>query len=762
MLTAWAVTAAASALAGIVVARARLATRAAGASDGAATAGHANAAARIALADLALARGAVGAARLLPTAEAITCGTVPDAVTAAMRPGAEGPLADAVAALARHGTPFTSAMAEDAPGPGRIVAGTLDGGHLTLFVLPEAVESAAAPVDAAARIKDLIAGGPFPAWVERSGDKAAERLWSNAAYARCVGTAAETDGPAPRGADPLLDANAMTQLGAAKADGPVFERVQTIVGGERRHLDVAAELRDGTLAALAVDVTDTVSALTVSARALESHAATFDLLATAIAIYGPDRRLVFHNAAFQRLFELPAAFLEQTPAEDQVLDRLRAERRLPETADFRAWKRDQLKGYETRESFERWWHLPDGQSLRVIANPGADGGVTYVYENVTQQLALERQYNALSQVQAETIDNLGEGVASFGPDGLLRLANPAFWSLTGTPQAELGEHVNTIAAAAPAEEGAIWAALTERVTGLTDHRTSTAGRIERDTGRTLDYAFLPLPDGSTLATFVDVTDTVNVAKALKDRNNALVEADRLKNAFIEHVSYELRSPLNSIIGFTQLLTRPEFGELSAKQREYASFVLTSSEALLVIIDGVLDLASIDAGVMELTIGPVDVAATLRQVLDGLKDRLQEAAIQVELDLASDAKSFAGDETRVRQVLFNLVSNAVTHSPSGGTVTVTARRDGDFVALSVRDRGPGISEDKAEAVFERFNTTGARGRRRGVGLGLSLVKSFVELHGGTVAVAPTGGTGAELVVRFPREQAGATTPLMDAA
>jgi signal transduction histidine kinase len=268
----------------------------------------------------------------------------------------------------------------------------------------------------------------------------------------------------------------------------------------------------------------------------------------------------------------------------------------------------------------------------------------------------------------------------------------------------------------------------------------------------LDYAFSPLPDGSTLATVADVTDSVNVARALRDRNTALEEADRLKNAFIEHVSYELRSPLNTIIGFTQLLTRPETGALTEKQREYADYISASSEALLVIIDGVLDLATIDAGIMELSVEPVDVDGTLRQVLDGLKDRIAEASLEIRTEIADDAATFEADAQRVRQVLFNLVSNAVSHSPPEGVITIAARRDGEFVALSVRDRGPGIAEDRVEAVFERFHTAGAPGRRGGVGLGLSLVKGFVELHGGTVEVAHVEGPGAELVVRFPRRQA----------
>lgn len=724
-MLAWTLTAAVAGVAAAVCAGFGIAARRAAVGDEAR--GHAEA--RAALLEAALAHGATGALRLSPGGEPLAVGTLPSVVLDGAR--GIGDLAPRLSALAA-GTPFQSAL----PGPLRVV-GTLEGGHPTVFVAPP--EAVTGGTLVAERLTALLAGAPHPAWIETDGG---DRVWTNAAYARAVGVGS-TDAATVTG-EPLLDANAAAQLSRS---GTSAERVATVVRGVRRLLDVASERRDGTVAALAVDVTEAQQALSDKARTLESHAATFDRLATAIAIYGPDRRLAFHNAAFSTLWGLPASFLETTPPEERVLDRLRAERRLPETADFKAWKRDQLKGYETREGFERWWYLPDGQTLRVIANPGSDGGVTYIYENVTEQLALERRYNALSRVQAETIDNLGEGVASFGPDGLLRLANPAFWTLTGLDPAEVGDHVRALAARAT-EAPEAWAALALHVTGLTDHRTAVRGRVECN-ARVLDYAFSPLPDGSTLATFADVTDTVNIARALMERNEALVEADRLKNAFIQHVSYELRSPLNVILGFAQLLTRPETGALSPKQREYADYITTSSEALQVIIDGILDLTSIDAGIMELSVGTVDVGATVREALHGLKDRVAEGALDVKLDIAADAETFEGDRKRVVQVFFNLLSNAVSHSPRGGTVVVCSRADGDFVAISVRDHGPGIPREKAEAIFERFMTGGAGGRRGGVGLGLSIVKSFVELHGGSVSVAPVTGAGAELVVRFPR-------------
>ncbi|MEM9223268.1 MAG: ATP-binding protein [Pseudomonadota bacterium] len=730
-MTAWLLAAAALLVASALLVRMGLVARAAKADAKDADLSKA----RQALADAALRGGAVGAIARTPEGEVLKVGRVPKALEDGFLGAGE---AASIAKDLQNGEVFRLPL-KDGEG---VAASRYDGPLPAVFL--ESTGPQRASADTAARLERLVAGAPHAAWVEGVDGT---RLWENAAYAKAVGAPSHPSG-AP---EPLLDANAAAQV-AGQADGGFREQVATIVGGERRVLDVVAERVDGALAAMALDVTDVANALSGKDRALQSHAVTLDRLGTAIAIFGPDRRLAFHNAAFGTLFQLPTAFLEQSPPEERVLDRLRADRRLPETADFKAWKREQLKGYETREGFESWWHLPDGQTLRVVANPGSDGGVTYVYENVTEQLALERRYNALSRTQGETIDNLGEGVASFGPDGLLRLANPAFWALSGVSSAEVGTHVRTLAVGAPEETAMVWAALTQQVTGLTDHRTAIHDRLERADQRVLDYAFSPLPDGSTLATFADITDSVNVERALTERNTALEAADRLKNAFIEHISYELRSPLNTIIGFTQLLNRAETGPLTDRQREYANYITTSSEALLVIIDGILDLATIDAGIMELSLAPVDVAKSVHHVLDGLKDRIAEAAIDIELSVDPDAGVFEGDVQRVRQVLFNLLSNALSHSPQGGCISISSRREGDTVAIAVRDRGSGIAAENKEAIFERFMTTGAQGRRGGVGLGLSLVRSFVGLHGGSVDVATVDGPGAQVVVRFPRHAA----------
>jgi signal transduction histidine kinase len=273
-------------------------------------------------------------------------------------------------------------------------------------------------------------------------------------------------------------------------------------------------------------------------------------------------------------------------------------------------------------------------------------------------------------------------------------------------------------------------------------------RIERVDGSVIDLATLPLPDGATLVTFQDVTDSVHVERALRERNQALVAADELKIDFVHHVSYELRSPLTNIIGFADFLDNPTTGPLTSRQREYLGYITVSTKALLAIINDILDLATIDAGAMTLNLGSVDIRKTMEGAAEGIQDRLVKDGIALDIRAPADVGSFVGDERRIRQILFNLLSNAVGFSPAGSTVTLAATRRRDAVIFSVTDSGPGIPTELRDKVFDLFQTNSLGSRHRGVGLGLSIVRSFVELHGGAVRIDSMVGRGTTVICTFP--------------
>jgi signal transduction histidine kinase len=255
-----------------------------------------------------------------------------------------------------------------------------------------------------------------------------------------------------------------------------------------------------------------------------------------------------------------------------------------------------------------------------------------------------------------------------------------------------------------------------------------------------------------MLTFQDITDTENVERALRERNEALQAADQMKVDFVHHVSYELRSPLTTIIGFAHLLTDPTTGPLMPKQSEYLNYITTSTNSLFALINNILDLATIDAGAMTLELGPVDIRKTIEAAAEGIQDRLATDRIELKVDIDPNIGNFVGDQRRVVQVLYNLLANAVGFSPQDATVGLSARRTEHNVIFTVTDSGPGIPPDVKDKVFDWFESHSNGSKHRGAGLGLSLVKSFVELHGGKVDFNSIVGEGTTVTCNFPIDQA----------
>ena len=530
-------------------------------------------------------------------------------------------------------------------------------------------------------------------------------------------------------------------------------RAAVTVAGTRCSFDVVDVPLAGGSAGIGWDATEVETLRGEIARTVEAHRRTLDQLPTR----GRDLRRRPQARLLQRRLPHavgPRAARSSTSirAISAVLDRLRASRRLPEQQDFRSWKAQLHGAYRATEPQAFVWHLPDLRTLRVVTTPNPDGGVTYLFDDVTERLNLERRFDALIRVQRETLDNLSEAVAVFGSDGRVRLFNPEFATMWGLAPTALDQHPHIEAVIAScralhAERSDLAGAADRGHSARRPHAAHAAHRPRNDNS-VVDCGTVPLPDGATLVTFHDVTASVNVERVLTERNEALMQADAIKIDFVQHVSYELRSPLTNIIGFTHFLGDPQTGPLSDKQQEYLGYITASSNALLAIIDNILDLASIGAGAMQLELEPVDIRATMHAAAEGVQDRLVKNNIRLDIKAPPDIGTFVADEQRIRQILFNLLANAVGFSPPGETVVLTALRAAESVIFAVSDHGPGISSERKDKVFDWFESETQGTRHRGAGLGLSIVRSFVELHGGKVSIESVPGEGTTVVCIFP--------------
>lgn len=576
--------------------------------------------------------------------------------------------------------------------------------------------------------------------------------WVNRAYAKSVEAASPEQAIAE--ARELFGQQARERMERERQNPLGFrDRVPAVINGDRHIFDVTDVNSARGSAGLATNISEIEQVREELQRTIHSHAETLDQLSTAVAIFDPDMKLQFFNQAFAKLWSLDTTYLETNPSNALLFDRLRSEGKLPESPEWRRWKDSMLSAYRSVEPQEHLWHLPDTRIMRVVANPHPKGGVTWFFENMTEKYELEGRYNTLIKVQGETLDHLAEGVAVFGSDGRIRLSNPSFANLWSLPSGMVieGVHISEIARMCALRTGNhIWQDFIATVTGFSDGRDGESGQLELSDGMIMSYAIVPLPKGQTMLTFVDVTDTARVERVLKDKNEALELADQIKNDFVQHVSYELRSPLTNIIGFTELLQDPNFGEMNTRQLEYLDHISSSSNVLLAIVNDILDLATVDAGIMQLEIDTVYVADAVAGAAERVGERLREHNIGLQVNVATDADQFLADSNRVHQVLFNLLSNAANYAPEDSTVLLAAYREEDNMIFSVHDDGPGMPHEVLDAVFKRFQSHNNGGRKRGAGLGLALVKSFVELHGGVVEINTGPGHGTTVTCRFPME------------
>jgi signal transduction histidine kinase len=623
------------------------------------------------------------------------------------------------------------------------------GGEVILWLLDGSATAIRRERDAAvertAMLREMIDAIPMPVW-RRDGD--GEIVEGNRAYASALA---------------LTDDVSRTRLPAlapwhsdltTETDGDIRNRGRVghlVIGGTRRLIEITEVVSDcGGTIGFAADRTEAESAQNELSRHIDAHGEVLEGIHAGVAIYGPDRRLKYFNAAFAGLWGMDEEWLAGEPTVGEVLEWLRERRKIPERTDFPAYKCQNLKMFTNLiEPRREMLHLPDGRTLQLSISPHPLGGLVFMHEDVTDYLALECSFNTLAQVQRATLDHLFEGIAVFGADGRLKLHNSAYLAIWGFSEADVaGEpHVAQLVEKMRAllDDGADWNATKEAVIDRIAAQVPASGLLNRCDGSLLQTATVPLPDGKVLLTYLDVSDTARVEQALREKNEALETADRLKSEFIANVSYELRTPLNAVIGFAQILTNQYFGTLNARQLDYSRAILDSAQQLAALISDILDLATIEAGYLVLEESRFDVARMLEAVAALGEERARSQGLGLLVSCSFEVGTIEADERRLKQALFNLLSNAIKFTPPGGSVVIEAERQGGDLLLSVADTGIGIAPVDQARVFGAFE----RGvRQTGAGLGLSLVKKLIELHGGTVGIESAPQQGTRVLCRLP--------------
>jgi signal transduction histidine kinase len=644
----------------------------------------------------------------------------------------------ALRALARSGTPCD--LTADGPGAAVRACGRAVGGLALLTLWVEAP-----PVEGSTSLSAFIEAYPYPAFVAdaRGSPSLVNRAWLEAAGAESLADA--------RARGLTFDRVALDLIDETLAAGAPRERVRWQGGSDaRRALRLrSAPLGEGQAAVVSWDVTQAEGAADALGRQIAAQIALLAETADAVAIFDADQRLDYCNPAFMRLWDLEQAWLAERPSHLALLDRLRQARRLPEIADWGRFKAEELARHtQLQPAQEAIWRIGGERILKVVSLPHPAGGLIMVFSDITSEARLKGQFNHLIQVQQATLDKLTDAVAVFGADARLKLHNEAFQSLWAIPPAMLGggptfdEVVERCTALL--HDIYFWSELKGRITDPDPGvRAPARGEARIADGRRLAWQSRPLPDGATLVSFVDITNTKALEGALRDREAALDAAEKLKRDFVSSVSHELRTPLTTILGYAELM---EIGgeALSERARRWVAAVRSAAADLARSVEDILAFAEIDAGEMTLDLAETDVAALLDGAHGRWNARAAEAGVALHLSAPDAQGTIRADAAGLARVLDHLIDHALRQTAPGGRVTLSARRTADEVCLQVADTGRGIPFHVQAHIFDRFS--GEEGAA--AGLGLALVKALVELHGGWVALESEPGAGAAFACHLP--------------
>lgn len=470
-----------------------------------------------------------------------------------------------------------------------------------------------------------------------------------------------------------------------------------------------------------------------------------EVISLPVIIYNTNKQVEFFNNPFIKMFELDPAWLETKPTFIEVLEELRAKRKIPDTEDFQVYKNRRLACFNNLLApIEDIAYYPDGRTVRMVTAPYHNGGLMITLNDITDWLTLERRYNTLLAVHRQVADNLFEGLVVFGSDHKLQLYNSAFCRMWDYNEADLSPppHLETIIDKIKTRidyehYDSSWDNFKKRIRSkIIDRSTNKEGRIKLYNDLVYDYSYTPLPDGSNLLTFLDVSDRYRIEKNLLERSEALELAHGIKSDFISMIHQGIKYPLRRILlSFTDMLEK-KYGDINSKYQDRLKNSWEEVDHILRFIENANDLASIESGNIALSKEKINII----QVIDDIKNTLMESAHEKNIHISFDYNRediflLQGDLRRLKQVFFNLLRNAISFAVNN-----------EFISIQIQDLPEElhIEISNATATIPYEDTYGAskklkKGENIITGLGFSLIKKIVTLHGGTVTLNHQTGT-----------------------
>jgi signal transduction histidine kinase len=607
-----------------------------------------------------------------------------------------------------------------------------------------------------AALVGLIEAAPMPMWF-RDADLKLQLV--NQAYVDAVGAMSAAE--VVQGQIELLEPeDGRSPADIARASLEAQDKSERIVAatihGARRSLRVSdLPLGHEGVAGYAIDIEEQQQVAREFRAFRDAQRALLDQLSVGVALFDGEERLTFANHPFRRLFSLTDDAIEAHTPFERFLAEARERGRTPEVRDFPEWRRERTGWFGMQDTLEEAWPLPGGTHLRVVAQPMPDGGLVLITEDRTESLALSAVRDTLLRTRTATLDSLFEALAIFAPDGSVQLWNRSFAGTWGLSTDLLDRHPSAdelLSAIGrnlvrPEEASLIGAA----VRSATLDRREKEGRVELADGRTLRFAGIPLPDGNGLLTVLDITASQKAEQALRERAEALEEADAVKARFLANMSYEFRTPLTTIGGYAELLKSGAAADPQTAD-DYVDAILAAVERLTEQVENVLDLSQSEAGLLPIRKERIDVLDFLTTLVREREQAIIAAGLSLDLK-GRRGRIIAADPRQMGRAIGNLIDNAVAGTPDGGRIVIEIRKapeatEGWSVEISIADNGRGMTAQELARAQGGLNPGSQNAPERRSGLGIPLARQLVAAHEGTLEIVSRKGVGTTAIIRLP--------------
>lgn len=521
------------------------------------------------------------------------------------------------------------------------------------------------------------------------------------------------------------------------------ERV--VIGGVRRFFQISEiQVNDRDFQTyMAIDITNQEELQKEYDSYKKQANEILDSLPVPIAIFSKDTTFVFANSAMTNLFHLDNMEAYVTCKFRDFVNYIVDNDLIVTLPDPDTYKKKANELFATViEPLQISVLSNSNKTMNVMISPNRDGGLIFVMEDVSERISLEREVSSISTIQLEILAHLSEGVFVFGTDNRIKMTNSPFMEIWQSEKVVIGKHIRDFFKNSIEDED-----FASELIGLSTQRTKYSDSLVLKSGKVVQYNYIPLPEGLNLVTFLDVTGTLNLQKELDEKNAVISQIEQLKANLISSISYEFKSPLNTISEFMKILLNEYFGGLSDKQLEYCNKIGKTVVKLTDIVETILDLASIDAGQTHVRYEETNLFEFINEIITSFA----EQRLHFDSDVENEFAYF--DKRTMKRAISKLISRALEITPSECNIAVSMKIfKENFVEFIVEDAKSEIFQDELECIQKMLlSDLNIQSIDKFIDYSIAIANSVFRLHNGKIMADLNGNQGTSIHCLIPKKQ-----------